>query len=499
MTNLRGEARPEEKEEEEGKCVTSNEDETISAPAAQRTARVVNTDPSNNNNNNNSNDDMPLGWTQLGTTDGNDAPLIRYPSDVADLDPSETEVCVVGTAGQKITHLGKDLSRRVLNPQLKSLIFRSHLIRTMEGLDHFECLELLELYDNQVTALEGLDSGKDGLPGKTLRVLDMSYNVIRDMDPVALCPNLQELYIANNKLKSMAGLKSLSQLKKIDLGANRIRVMDPDELSGLVQLEELWLGKNKIEKIQGLEHLTKLRRLDIQSNRLTMIENLQTQNDTLEELYLAHNGITVEGAMSAPGSLSQAFPNLSVLDLSRNRLTKTTPFAHLTSLDELWISGNNIATFDDIQPLAALGQSLETVYLEYNPVQEHDPLYRKKLKDLIPSLTQIDANLITTANLLPPTMPPPSSRPPHVKSAMAQNPVAAVPGETEEERLRRLQEAVVQRARKETAAQRPTRTAITTTTTTTPPSTLTGDDDDDSDASSPRHGDGQPGEPPSST
>ena len=167
------------------------------------------------------------------------------------------------------------------------------------------------------------------------------------------------------------------------------------------------------------------------------------------------------------------------------------------------VCGNNIATFDDIQPLAALGQSLETVYLEYNPVQEDDPLYRKKLKELIPSLTQIDANLITTANLLPPTTSSSSStRSTLVKSAMAQNPVAAVPGETEEERLRRLQEAVIQRARQETAAQRPTRTAATTTTTTTtPPSTLTGDDDNDdnSDSSSPWQGDGQPGDPLSST
>ena len=51
----------------------------------------------------------------------------------------------------------------------------------------------------------------------------------------------------------MAGLKGLTKLRKIDLGANRIRFMDGDELSGLVNLEELWLGKNKIEKIEGLE------------------------------------------------------------------------------------------------------------------------------------------------------------------------------------------------------------------------------------------------------
>lgn len=59
--------------------------------------------------------------------------------------------------------------------------------------------------------------------------------------------------LANNKLKSLAGLKGLTKLRRIDLGANRIRFMDGDELSGLVNLEELWLGKNKIEKIEGLE------------------------------------------------------------------------------------------------------------------------------------------------------------------------------------------------------------------------------------------------------
>lgn len=228
----------------------------------------------------------------------------------------------------------------------------------------------------------------------------------------------------------MAGLRGLSQLQKIDLGANRIRVMDGDELSGLVHLEELWLGKNKIERMQGLEKLTKLRRLDVQSNRLEAIEGLTSQNATLEELYLAHNGITNEGASAATG-LALALPNLSVLDLSRNRLTSTAAFEHLTSLEELWLSGNKIASFDDVQPLAKLGQHLETVYLEYNPLQE-DPLYRKKLKELIPSLTQIDANLIQGL------------------SSMGLPPSAGRPVETEEERLRGLQAMAVERAKAET-------------------------------------------------
>ena len=132
----------------------------------------------------------------------------------------------------------------------------------------------------------------------------------------------------------MEGLSSLVHLRKIDLGANRIRFIDAEQLSGLVNLEELWLGKNKIEKIEGLSTLTKLRRLDVQSNRLTSISGLLGQIDCLEELYLAHNGIDDDGAMLETG-LKLQFQNLTTLDLSKNRLKSCKPFCHLDSLNEL--------------------------------------------------------------------------------------------------------------------------------------------------------------------
>lgn len=58
--------------------------------------------------------------------------------------------------------------------------------------------------------------------------------------------------LAQNKLNEICGLKHLTSLRKLDLGANRIRIMNEDELSGLHNLEELWLGKNKIENIGGI-------------------------------------------------------------------------------------------------------------------------------------------------------------------------------------------------------------------------------------------------------
>lgn len=137
---------------------------------------------------------LPLEWTQAGQCDAANAPVnqIRFPSEVSDFTKEDTEIMVVGTAGQKITRMGEKFYEEA-SPQLKQLVLRSHLIRTMEGLDGFQHLELLELYDNMVEELRNLNDGEEGAPGRTLTTLDMSYNVIRDMKPVELCPNLTEL------------------------------------------------------------------------------------------------------------------------------------------------------------------------------------------------------------------------------------------------------------------------------------------------------------------
>ena len=202
--------------------------------------------------------------------------------------------------------------------------------------------------------------------------------------------------LANNKLKVIEGLSGLSQLQKLDLGANRIRTLPPKELAGLTSLTELWLGKNKIESMEGLEALTTktLRRLDIQSNRLTAIDVLPGHlQETLEEFYLADNGIDTAGLA---GLQEGNFPVLNVLDLSKNRLTDCRPLAHLVSLEELWLSGNRVSSWaDEVDGLVTL-VNLETIYLEYNPIAKSDPLYRKHLAELFQGgkLSQIDADPI---------------------------------------------------------------------------------------------------------
>ena len=395
--------------------------------APQPKAHVLDTYTTNEEPNN----PLPLDWTKMGGNnhDEHDELPARCPHEVADWHPEDTEVVIVGTAGQKITVLGDDFSNpeRTNLEELTSLVLRSHLIKDMSGLDSLPKLETLELYDNMVQSLD--EESLKGCGRATLRILDMSYNAIRNMSPIQYCngETLTELYLANNKLKEMAGLKHLKNLRKLDLGANRLRVLKEEELSGMVNLEELWIGKNKIESLDGIQSLKKLKRLDVQSNRLTSVSNeedglcyLNPLRETLEELYMAHNGLDdagISGLVSLKGCGGDGciFPKLNVLDLSRNRLTSTASlvvdsenddvFAEWPMLEELWISGNEINDFDAVVPLKDASSrghlpALETVYLEYNPVSK-DFEYRKKLAEFIPSLEQIDATRIRGHGSIP--------------------------------------------------------------------------------------------------
>jgi Leucine-rich repeat (LRR) protein len=102
------------------------------------------------------------------------------------------------------------------------------LLSKIEGIQEQNKLEKLELYDNHIEVIENISHLHN------LKVLDLSFNAIREMVNLSeCCPLLEEVYIAQNKLRTIQGLQGLVHLRILDLGANRIRVSRACTCSGL--------------------------------------------------------------------------------------------------------------------------------------------------------------------------------------------------------------------------------------------------------------------------
>ena len=71
--------------------------------------------------------------------------------------------------------------------KIKDLVLRSCLVGSMEGIENLTTLRKVELYDNQIEQINGLESLSN------LLILDLSFNAIRNMVPnLALCCPLLE-------------------------------------------------------------------------------------------------------------------------------------------------------------------------------------------------------------------------------------------------------------------------------------------------------------------
>lgn len=71
--------------------------------------------------------------------------------------------------------------------KIKDLVLRSCLVGSMEGIENLSTLRKVELYDNQIEQISGLERLSN------LIILDLSFNAIRNMVPnlVSCCPLLE--------------------------------------------------------------------------------------------------------------------------------------------------------------------------------------------------------------------------------------------------------------------------------------------------------------------
>lgn len=308
--------------------------------------------------------------------------------------PDDSELLVNFPDDEEVLDLGhlrltttKRLGLQRFAPSLKRLCLRQNLLTKIRTKDIGVLTELedLDLYDNSIEKISGLDELTK------LESLDLSFNNIHHISNVSHLGQCKTLYFVQNKISrvrpdDLQGPISNS-LESLELGGNRLRSIE--NIGHLTNLTQLWLGKNKITSLNGLSTLTNLRVLSIQSNRITKLEGLE-ELVNLEELYISHNGLTkLEGL--------EKNVKLTTLDVGANMIEKIENVAHLDQLEEFWANNNKIADLNDLDKQLGPNKmpALKTVYLEGNPAQRKEgPAYRRKVKLLLPQLTQIDATFI---------------------------------------------------------------------------------------------------------
>ena len=156
-----------------------------------------------------------------------------------------------------------DLSilKYVTNPfECKELKLNENKISVIKNLEKFENLEILNLGNNFITKINGLE---DLRKIKELSLYTNQIEVIENLDSLE---NLEKLNIDYNLITEILGLENLEKLEVLSMNNNKIAIIS--NLNSLHSLKELNLDENPVHDITSIGNLTNLITLRMQHNDL---------------------------------------------------------------------------------------------------------------------------------------------------------------------------------------------------------------------------------------
>eukprot|EP00937_MAST-01D_sp_MAST-1D-sp2_P007270 g7270.t1 len=157
-------------------------------------------------------------------------------------------------------------------------------------------LKVLKLQDNTLSALPALDALG------ALQTLTLDRNGLRELP--ALPPKLKGISCAGNAFTALpAALHSCAgALKVLDLGGNRIELLEPGVLAALTALEELSLDDNRLIMLPDeMAALKALRSLSARRNRLQALPAALLKETPVDKMHLEGNLITKKQFMECDG------------------------------------------------------------------------------------------------------------------------------------------------------------------------------------------------------
>nr|XP_012233845.1 PREDICTED: protein toll-like [Linepithema humile] len=264
---------------------------------------------------------------------------------------------------------------------------------TKHHLDNFKNVKYLVLLHTNMDYMD-----KDLLADlKNLTELNLSYNKLH---LVTECFNhnsqLKKLYLNNNNLKVIepGTFDQLENLIYLSLCNNHLTELQPEIFDRLKNLKYLNLCSNYLTELQPgiFDQLVTLKALDLNSNHLVnLTDGIFAKLENLEEVALCKNNFT-----TLPRNLLQTNTKLNKVRLSKSRQNLILPegfFSNLKELKELMLEKNGLITLPE--DLFRNSYSLKTIKLNNNYLHS---LPENIFQDLT-NLTELELNSNNLQNL----------------------------------------------------------------------------------------------------
>lgn len=263
-------------------------------------------------------------------------------------------------------------------------------IETLTGLDAFINLRVLDVDQNDITALPIAALGQ-------LEVLEFGENRVQALPDLAALSSLRSIYCSSNAMSQMGSLPDsleelrcggniLTELPELPTGLKNLscawnELAQAPNVSQLTDLRSLSMGHNSFSELPSLSHLSELEYLEIEGLGLTEIPDLSGFSqlmgleigdnpliqlpdiDQLQIAYLSLAGLDLtelpdlrshplESLYGHRNQLTQVdqiaeIPSLNFLNLNENRLTSLPSMVAMEDLCCLFVQDNQLSDIPD--------------------------------------------------------------------------------------------------------------------------------------------------------
>ena len=218
----------------------------------------------------------------------------------------------------------------------------------------------------------------------TLTHLSLDHNRLREVPPSCDLPELQMLFLNDNKLTTIASefFDSMHALKLLNLSSNALTEIPTTLGSACAKLSVLSIDDNFITTLpNSLVQLKSLNSLSCENNKLVTLPEGLLSMGSLGVLMLRENDIPFYRALSADlPSSNGSFLHLSTLDMSSCALESIPDLSNQLNLTVLKLAHNTIGTIPlEVKHLT----NLRILDLSFNDIQVLPPAVLEGLTSLV--------------------------------------------------------------------------------------------------------------------